>query len=330
MKFVKYNSIENSYRELELNRMQMEGKDKGKWVVQEKVHGSNFSFWVNKKEIRCAKRSGLLAPDDNFYNFQKVYKRYADTIRRMFNGYKGNLKELTLYGELMGGVYPHDDVEPVNTAKVQGGIFYTPDVDFYLFDIMVDGEFVSVEHMESAGYSFKIPYARALFSGTLYECLEYTNDYPTTIPEWFYELPPIENNICEGNVIKPNKSVFMKSGSRVLLKNKNPKFSEIGGTKVKKPLKVMSPLGDNAWGVLSTYVTENRLNNVLSKMGPVTFKDFGNILGAYNIDVLEDFEKNESEGLESFGLDKDEEKMVKRMMSNEASNIIREYLKKHT
>ena len=92
----------------------------------------------------------------------------------------------------------------------------------------------------------------------------------------------------------------------------------------------MSPLGDNAWGVLSTYVTENRLNNVLSKMGPVTFKDFGNILGAYNIDVLEDFEKNESEGLESFGLDKDEEKMVKRMMSNEASNIIREYLKKHT
>lgn len=329
MKFHRYSSIENSYRQLELHRMQMEGKDKGKWCVQEKVHGSNFSFWVNKKEIRCAKRSGLLAPDANFYNFQRLMRHWEYPMREYFERRLKSVKELTFYGEIMGGVYPHPDVEPVSTPKIQGGIYYHPDVRFYLFDIMKDGEFISIDVMADIAEEMEMHYAKTLFSGTLYECMEYENTYQTTIPD-YYDLPPIEGNMCEGNVIKPNKSVFMKSGSRVLLKNKNPKFSEISGTKTKKASKVMSPLGDNAWEVLSTYVTENRLNNVLSKMGPVTFKDFGNILGAYNIDVLEDFEKDEPEGLESFGLDKDEGKMVRKMMSNEASNIIREYLKKYT
>jgi hypothetical protein len=42
-------------------------------------------------------------------------------------------------------------------------------------------------------------------------------------------LPPIENNIVEGTVIKPLIPLFENNGSRIILKNKNDKFSEKTG-----------------------------------------------------------------------------------------------------
>ena len=40
---------------------------------------------------------------------------------------------------------------------------------------------------------------------------------------------------------------------------------------------------------IAKYITENRLNNVVSKIGTITQKDFGKLLGLYSKDVLEEF-----------------------------------------
>ena len=43
--FTKFPSLENTYRQKEIDKIvMMEIKDQ--WVVTEKVHGANFSFWV--------------------------------------------------------------------------------------------------------------------------------------------------------------------------------------------------------------------------------------------------------------------------------------------
>ena len=68
MKFKRYNSIENTYRTKTINTIAEQGKSGGEWVVEEKVHGANFSFWFDGN-LKTAKRSGFVGNDgENFFN----------------------------------------------------------------------------------------------------------------------------------------------------------------------------------------------------------------------------------------------------------------------
>ncbi|MBW2739846.1 MAG: hypothetical protein JRE64_13595, partial [Deltaproteobacteria bacterium] len=65
MRFRKYFDIENSYRKKFLDILAVEKLDKGEFVVQEKAHGANLSFWYDGKDLKSAKRSSFI--QDNFY-----------------------------------------------------------------------------------------------------------------------------------------------------------------------------------------------------------------------------------------------------------------------
>ena len=71
--FKKYNSIENTYREKQIEQVYLHGYDNEKYVVQEKVHGANFSFITDGEVIQVAKRSGLIAEDEKFNNYKFVF-----------------------------------------------------------------------------------------------------------------------------------------------------------------------------------------------------------------------------------------------------------------
>jgi len=92
MEFKEYSSIENAYRQKEIQRA-FEQYPEMKYVVQEKVHGANFSFWYNHsdKTIKCAKRSGFIVGEENFFNHKKVLAKYQDQLLEM--------------GELIGANY---------------------------------------------------------------------------------------------------------------------------------------------------------------------------------------------------------------------------------
>ncbi|MBQ3766435.1 MAG: hypothetical protein II874_06850 [Bacteroidales bacterium] len=201
------------------------------FAVQEKVDGANVSFLCDDLEVRMARRTAILDPLEPFFGFQQVLERYSGHVYHIYNRLRLSYPEMTsiaVYGELFGGHYPHPGVAPEpQDWPVQKGIWYIPGHDFYAFDIYVftkDGGFFlpvreAIDLFAAAGFH----YAHNLFTGTLDECLAYPCDFPTTIPPE-YGLPSLENNLCEGIVIKPLRPLVLPDGSRIAVKVKNPAF----------------------------------------------------------------------------------------------------------
>lgn len=332
MRFARYSSIENSYREKTLNYIRELGlthPDNGDWVVLEKVHGANFSIWVKLvaggPTIKYAKRSGFLG-EGGFFNYHNVVGELQENISEIVDQIyttKGSYTDyVVLCGELAGGTYPHPEIAKSKDAKkVQDGVYYSPDNFFYMFDIKVDGQLVDHDEFTELAEQGGVTYAKELFRGSFNDCLEYPNDGVSTIPERDFGLPPIDGNIMEGVVIKPTKPLFLPDGSRVILKNKNNKFSEVDK---EKKVKAEVKLSDTEQELLSEFmslITENRLKNVISKEGEFTTKDFGKLLGLLVHDAYMDFCKDHSDALES--LEKPRRKLIQKVINKAAGNLIR-------
>ena len=325
MTFKKYTSIENSYREKYLQQIQIQFP-KEKWVVMEKIHGSNFGFWTDGKEVKCQKKSMFIPEDDNFYHYKRVLERYRTNILDYFQNCKdhvnGTIEELTVYGELCGGAYNHPDVDKVQGIKhVQKEIHYSPEIEFFAFDARVNGVYIDTAPFQAMAVISGVPFIPILFEGTLEECLAYSNEYPTTIPG-ILGLPAIEGNVCEGNVLKPKNTCHFGNGERVMLKNKNAKFSEKGKVKKKKE---STPLPEHIVKyveIIRSYVTENRLKNVLSHIGipENNKKAFGAILSPFNQDIIKDFVKENPDFQE---LDKADRKKVTSLANKAAADMVR-------
>ena len=327
IQFRKYNSIENSYREEFIDQL-MESFGEEEFVVQEKVHGANLSFWCDGQTIKCAKRTEFIKADDSFYRFNNVLKKYEKAIYKLFEIVKKErpeLKVLTVFGELFGGGYPHPEIDrDKESVAIQKGIFYCPSSDFYAFDIMLNNEsYLTVDQVNKLFEQCEFFYARTLFKGTLSEALKYENSFESKISAWL-NLPSIEHNICEGVVIKPVIPHFLHNGSRVIIKNKNEKWEESKRyNKLQLDQDKISETAEKLAEEVLNYVTANRLNNVISKIGEVTQKDFGRLVGMLSKDVLEDFDKDYHSELEA--LEKKEQKLIKKSLSNSAGKLVKEF-----
>ena len=127
-------------------------------------------------------------------------------------------------------------------------------------------------------------------------------------------------------MIRPVVPKFFRNGSRVLIKNKNERFSEKkkGGykglklPKVKMNDAVLQPVLEE----MELYVTENRLNNVLSHIGEVDWsKDVFMVMGALSKDVLVDFMKEHGELYDT--LEKKEQKQLNKKLNDLALNLVK-------
>lgn len=331
IEFKKYSSIENSFNKKFMDKVSLEMPNDLMWVVQEKVHGTNTSFLCDGKTVEFAKRTSVLSEGENFYDYPELLTRYTDKVISLFNDIKSirpNITSISVFGEMFGGSYPHKDVEKVNNVSlIQKGVYYSPNHEFYGFDIYVfEGEFsnfldvnVVNELFEKNGFF----YAKTLASGSLEECLKYPNEFVSRIPEWL-GLPTIEDNICEGVVIRPIIPMYFRNGSRVLIKNKNEKFSERKSVKKhtpSEPIQVSDALNE-LMAISEEYVNENRLANVISHIGEVEFPvDFGKVMGALTKDAIEDFLKEYSE---KYGnLEKNEQKMLNKHISSLSAVVIK-------
>lgn len=334
MEFKKYNSIENAYQADFIKAVMEQGFGDLEYVVQEKVHGANLCFITDGSNILQAKRTELIHTGEDFYNSNQVLNKYREKIKTLFSiaAKEFNTNSVTIYGELFGGGYPHAQVPKDEQAKlVQPGIYYTPSNDFYAFDILLsDGRYLDVTTVSGLFEYVGFIYARPLFKGTLMECLAFPNQFKTTIPNE-YKLPELDGNICEGVVIRPIQPVYLRSGSRVLIKNKNEKWAENNNFIDRAILHMFLHEGE----VLSNeatflceeiykLITKNRLSNLISKIGTVdTQNDLGKILGLYNKDVLTDFMKNYKEQYDQ--LEKHESKAVNKFLNKHAGQLIYDY-----
>lgn len=334
--FKKYSSIDNVITRDFMERVWAEMPADLEWVVQEKVHGANTSFLCDGEEVRFAKRTSVLSGDENFYDFLSLLEAYKPKVLSLFKRIRAThpaVTAISVFGEMFGGRYAHEGVPAVKgMTLIQKGVNYTPVHEFYGFDIyLFEGEtgcYLSVDEVNSLFEAEGFFYARTLKRGSLAECLKYPNAFQSKISQWL-GLPDIDDNICEGIVIRPVTPQYLRNGSRVLIKSKNARFAEKKSVKTRNKLFTESvPYSDSLKAMLpelEAYVTENRLNNVISHIGEVTLpKDFGKIMGMFSKDILEDFMKEH--GGAYTALDKCEQKSLNRELNKLSTGFVKEIL----
>jgi len=333
IQFKKYNSIENTFDKDFMEKIFLERFDKQEFVVQEKVHGSNVCFVTDGKTVSFGKRTGFVEAGEKFYDYKELLERYTPKVIALFSIIKEKIpdvKTITVFGEMFGGKYPHPDVKNnTKTMVIQKGVYYCPNHEFYAFDLYImtgeNGRYLTVDETNNFFEQAKFFHAKTLFRGTLDECLQYPNDFQSQISNWL-GFPPIEDNICEGIVIRPVEPTYLHNGARVVLKNKNARFAEKKSVKKRAPKLFVEPSYseslNNLLPVTEQYVTENRLNNVVSKIGQISVpKDTGKLIGLFSKDILEDFLKEHSG--EYVSLEKSEQKILNRHINSLATNMIK-------
>jgi Rnl2 family RNA ligase len=295
------------YHKLELTKgkikLPSEVSEKETWVVLEKVHGANFSFYCNGRTIACSRRNSLLADHESFFNFQQLRDRYHNNIIQFYNHLKDHLQvpitSIAIFGELFGGFYPHPTVTDLGLCPVQKEIYYSDKVEFYAFDVSVNTEDgtklwlnydVATKFWEKCGFFW----AQPLLVGTLAECLKFNYAINTTIPQKL-GLPLLEKNLCEGVVVKSVEPLMIKKGGavvRAIYKMKNAKFTEVNPRveslyEKNRTLKqqAITTIYDN----LERYINHNRMVALKSKIGEIGRDRIDEAVPLFLDDVISDF-----------------------------------------
>ena len=90
-------------------------------MVQEKAHGANLSFWTNDgNSFQAGKRTGILEEDENFYNFQDVRAKNLQKLQDIWKDLSDSiesLSQLTIFGELIGGIINIPMLQKLRIAK---------------------------------------------------------------------------------------------------------------------------------------------------------------------------------------------------------------------
>lgn len=273
MEFHKFSSLENTYRQNLIDKVQYEGKDGGVWIATEKIHGANFSFWCDGTEVKVASRTQFV--DGTFYSCQAVINRYQDRVMSLWHQfYNGDLPlELVIYGELFGG-------------NIQKEVKYG-DKDFHAFDLRLNGEVQNKLSQRRWCEMVGILNVPLKAVGTFAECLALNNTFQSQLTPEDYT----GDNTAEGLVIEPVEPAWFNNGSRIYFKNKTESFSEKKRQPKEKQVFDLNEEESELLNNLLEYSTPQRVSNVISKIGTVTNKDFGKILGLTTQDLLEEFEK---------------------------------------
>lgn len=289
--FTSYEKIAETPEQWQLDEAGFRQLEKTQWVVTEKIHGANFCFISNGRELSCANRKNILGPQDNFFQYQSVARQLQERIFKLFQRVQqrySTASMIFLYGELFGGGYPHPQVV-ANPAfqPIQTGIFYTPEIAFCAFDLALSNkargeERIYLDYAEAIELFKEVDllYARPLLIGSFQEALNYPLGFQSTLPA-LLGLPALPtDNRAEGIVIKPYYTIVVSSKKgllRPILKKKIPEFAE------DKRFSQAQKWSDQAhtfaqeqehlealkWEVFNL-VTENRLQSAISKIGPVT------------------------------------------------------------
>ena len=340
IEFKKYSSIENHFYKDYLDQVREQVPADIQWVVQEKVHGANTSFLCDGNDVKFAKRTSILGDEEKFYDYQEILEEYRDKVMALYRKVcqlHEDVESISVFGELCGGAYPHPDVQRIGRLTlIQKGVFYTPGHEFYGFDIYVftkdGGYYLSVDETNALFEAEGFFYARSLFTGSLDDCLKHPNQFQSKIAEWL-GLPAIEDNVCEGIVIRPVTPCYLRTGSRALIKSKNEKFAEKKSVKrrnkqLEAPVEYSKELAELIETVAS-YVNENRLANIVSHIGEVQIpRDLGKLIKEMSYDVVEDFLKEHS-ALYNV-IDKSEIKVFNKELNKKITAVIkRVYMTAH-
>lgn len=218
-----------------------------KWYAVEKIHGANYQFITDGVEVQSASRNRILT-SEVFFNHKVVFDRYAGVVRENYQllldeGVIRQHQTVRFFGELAGAA---------DGLKVQQNADYGA-LDFYLFDIVVDGVRLPYHHVIDAVGLKKAP---IVASGAFADVIQHGNKFPTLVDG---------SCTCEGYILRCD-------ASGEVYKFKNDLFVE----------KVVGSGLDHQYPM---YVTENRVRAVLSKEGAFERQRFNDYIDLVKKDI---------------------------------------------
>lgn len=334
--FKKYPSLTNASQTKFIDGVRLHVTD-SEWIVTEKIHGANFQLIFDENnKLTFGSRNQHLDEFSSFYdlpglirveNNGKTLIQRATELNDHIRKYWGrNITQVNLFGEYAGTL--------TQGNKVQREVEYGSQ-EFYLFDIVFTvGEesfYINKLTVRELAKQFGLAQpALILITDNLDDALQVPNDFDSVSSQYRYtyeeQIPESEiqftgKNITEGVVIEPVNPTFWKN-SRVIIKNKNSKFSENHQSKPMKKEVILSDEENQLLHIILGYVNTNRVSNVCSHYGISTRKElsekFGIIIKDTLQDVILDLEKDE---IDLSLLDK-----VIKLVNRSVAQSVREFL----
>jgi RNA-editing ligase len=242
------------------------------WVALEKVHGSNLGIYLlNETDVRCAKRSGIMDQNENFFGYHILLPEMRQWVTQMHQLIRAkynlmSVKKVILHGELFGCKYKHPRVPksdkwctlpngkkfPLAGVLIQKEPFpqYSPELHFFCFDVKysvsgADADEKVLPYDDMVELCEQIPgllYAKALVRGTLDQCLAFDiENFITPLPALLgLGNFPLEGNYAEGVVVRHvNRGTPQIDGKGVstILKIRCSAFMELKHPNKQKELK---------------------------------------------------------------------------------------------
>jgi RNA ligase len=200
----------------------------GPWVALEKLHGAHLVVASEGGAVRVGKRKAWLADGDGFFGWRLLAAELSARVQEVARA--TGAAQTYVYGELIGGRYPHPDVVPVpGLTAVQTGIWYTPALAWVAFDVLVaggddhDGELLGHSEVEALAGPAGVLIPPRLGRGARSELESIAPGFATRVPAGF-RLPALPDNRAEGVVLKPDAR--FAPDQRPVIKRKLPQFDD--------------------------------------------------------------------------------------------------------
>lgn len=206
-----YNKIDTIFERDEKTKKLINGKFRNEtvefckdltWQFTEKVDGTNIRVYWDGHRVEFGGRTENAQIPAPLVN--KLNELFGGDINEQFFEQKFGENEVILFGEGYG-------------PKIQNGGSYRDDVDFIMFDVMINGNYQTRESVEDIARYFNVNIVPILAEGPLSAGIDYvmTHKY-STIAQNGAEL--------EGVVARPKMELKDRTGKRLIVKIKIKDF----------------------------------------------------------------------------------------------------------
>lgn len=210
---MKYHKIETIYERDNVTGKLIEGKYRSKeveflkdniWEFTEKVDGTNIRvIWDGYKVSFGGRTDKAEIPT---HLLEKLNILFGGEVKEQLFEQLFREKEVVLFGEGYG-------------PKIQScGGSYVDEVDFILFDVAINGKYLSRNNVNEIATYFNIKSVPVLFTGVLEEGVKYVKSNPTSTIAKDKTLP------MEGLVARPMIELYSSNGERIIVKIKYKDF----------------------------------------------------------------------------------------------------------
>ena len=200
-----YEKIETLYVRDDNTKKLLEGKFRNeavellkdiKWEFTEKIDGTNIRIYWDGHKVQYFGRTDKAQIPSMLMN--RLVELFGGNVNEEMFEQKFGEKEVMLIGEGYG-------------AKIQTGGNYRPDNDFILFDVCIDGKYISRDGVKDIANYFNIDIVPTIIMGTIQEAVDYVKSKPKST---------IGTANSEGLVGRPLVELKDGRGNRIIVKIK--------------------------------------------------------------------------------------------------------------